>query len=68
MYEKNVYQLSGTLFEKFDSFGIPYTDNQKFPNNTAIFDFESFYVEDDNSKDTRTTAWIGKHIPFLVLI
>ena len=35
-----MYQLRETLFEKFDSFGIPYTENQKLFSNMAIFDFE----------------------------
>ena len=68
MYQKNVYQLREALFEKFDSFGIPYTDNQKLFNNMAIFDSESIWVDVENFKDTEATTWIGKHIPISVSI
>ena len=67
-FPKNVNQLRETLVDNFDSFGILCTHNQKLFNNMAIFDFESFYVEDENFKDTEATAWIGKHIPISVSI
>ena len=65
---KSVYQLRKTLFHKFDSFDFPYTDNQKLFNNMAVFDFESICEEDESFNDTETTTWIGKHVPFAVLI
>ena len=68
VYAKNVYQLCETLFDKLQSFGIPYTDNEKLFSNLAIFDFESICVEDESFKDTETTTWIGKHIPISVSI
>ena len=56
IFPKNVCQSRGTLFDKLDPFGIPHTDNQKLFNNMAVFDFESICVEDENLKDTETTA------------
>ena len=44
MYPRNVYQIQETLFDKLDSFGIKYTNQQKLFKNLAIFDFESICV------------------------
>ena len=63
VYPKNMYQFCETLFDKFDSFGFPYTDNQKFFNNMVIFDFESICLLHEIFRDTETTTSIGKHIP-----
>ena len=49
-------------------FGVYYTDDQKLSNNMAIFDFGLICVEDEGFKDTETTTWTGKHIPYLLLI
>ena len=68
MYQKNVHQLRETLFDKIDLFGNPYTDNQKFLKYMVTFDFESICVEDENFKDTETTAWIRKRIPISLLV
>ena len=68
VYPKNVYQTHETLFDKLDSFGIEYTKEQRLFRNLAIFDFESFCVQEESFKDTDTTKWIGKHIPILVSI
>ena len=68
VFPKNVYQLKETLFDKLDSFNIPYTDEQKLFKNVAIFDFESICVQEDDFKDTETTRWIGKHVPISVSI
>ena len=67
-FPKNVYQLKETLFDKLDSFNIPYTDEQKLFKNVAIFDFESICVREGDFKDTETTRWIGKHVPISVSI
>ena len=48
VFTKNVYQLRETLFDKLDSLNIPYSDDQKLLKNTAIFDFESICVQEDN--------------------
>ena len=37
IYPKNVYQLRETLFEKLDSFNIPYREDQKLFKNLAVF-------------------------------
>ena len=67
-YPKNVYELSQTLFEKLDAFNIPYRSEQKLFKNLAIFDFESISVKEENSyKETKTTTWIGKHVPYQFL-
>ena len=66
VYPKNVYQTQETLFDKLDSFGIEYTNEQTLFKNLAIFDFESICVQEESFKDTDTTKWIGKHIPISV--
>ena len=68
IYPKNVYELRETLFEKLDSFNIPYKNEQKLFKNLAIFDFESICVKEDSFKQTETTTWIGKHVPISVSI
>ena len=68
IYPKNVYLLRETLFEKLDSFNIPYRDDQKFFKNLAVFDFESNCVKQETYKETETTKWIGKHVPISVSI
>ena len=65
---KNVYQTRATLFDKLDSFGIEYTNEQTLFKNLVIFDFESICVQEESFKDTDTTKWIGKHIPIWVSI
>ena len=57
-----------TLFDKLDSFGIEYTNEQTVFKTLAIFDFESICVQEESFKDTHTTKWMGKHIPFSVSI
>ena len=68
VYPKNVYQTQETLFDKLDSSGIEYTNEQTLFKNLAIFDFESICVQDESFRDTHTTKWIGKHIPISVSI
>ena len=68
VYPKNVYQTQETLFDKLDSFGIEYTHEQTLFKNLAIFDFESFCVQEESFKDTDTRKWIGKHFPISVSI
>ena len=68
IYPKNVYQLRETLFDKLDSFNIPYTDDQKLFTNLAVFDFESVCIPEEKFKNTETTTWIGKHVPISVSI
>ena len=63
IHPKNVYQLRETLFDKLDSFGIQYTDDQKLFTNLAVFDFESICIPEEKFKNTKTTTWIGKHVP-----
>ena len=68
VYPRNVYKIQETLFDKLDSFGIEYTNEQTLFNNLARFDFESICVQERSFKDTHTTKWIGKHIPISVSI
>ena len=68
VYPTNVYQTQETLFDKLDSFGIAYTNEQTLFKNLAIFDFESVCVQEESFKDTDTTKWIGKHIPISISI
>ena len=53
IYPKIVYQLRETLFDKLDSFGIQYTDDEKLFENLAVFDFESICIPEKNSKTPR---------------
>ena len=68
IYPKHVYQLRETLFDKHDSFGIQYTDDQKLFTNLAVFNFESICIPEEKFKNTETSSWIGKHVPISVSI
>ena len=68
VYRRNVYQIQETLFDKLDSFGIKYASQQKHFKNLAVFDFESICVQENSFKDTKTTTWIGEHVPISVSI
>ena len=68
VYPKNVYQTQGTLFDKLNSLGNEYTNEQTLFKNLAIFDFESICVQEKSFKDTHTTKWIGKHVPISVSV
>ena len=68
VYPRNVYRIRETLSDKLDSFGIKYTSQQFFLKNLAIFDFESTCVQEESFKGTKTTTWIGKHVPISVSI
>ena len=68
IYPKNVYQLRETLFDKLDSFGIQYTDDQKLFTNLVVFDFESICIPEEKIKNTKMTTWNGKHVPISVCI
>ena len=68
IYPKNLYQLRETLFDKLDSFGIQYKDDQKLFTNLAVFNFESNCIPEEKFKNTKTTTWIGKLVPISVSI
>ena len=68
VYPNNVYQLRETLFEKLDTFNIPYREDQKFFLTLAVFEFESICVKEETYKETEITKWVGKHVPILVSI
>ena len=68
IYPKNVYELRDTLFEKLEVFSLPVSEDNKLFKNLAIFDFESICVPTEELKETKTTTWIGKHVPILVSI
>ena len=68
VFPYNVYQLRGTLFDKLDSFKIPYSDDHKLFKSKAIFVFESVRVQEDKFCDTDTARWVGKHVPISVSI
>ena len=51
-----------------DSFNIPYTEDQKFFKNLAVFAFESICVKEETYKETETTKWIEKHVPISVSV
>ena len=56
------------FFDKFDSFDIQYTDDQKLFSNLAVFDFESLCIPEEKFKNTETTICIGKYVPIKVSI
>ena len=66
IYPTNVYQIRETLFDKLHSFGIKYTSQQKLFKKLAKFHFESICIQKESFKDTKTTKWIGKHVPISV--
>ena len=66
VFPKNVYQLREILFDKLDSFKIPYSDDQELFKNMAIFDFEPICVQEDKFRDVATMTWIGRHVPISV--
>ena len=68
IYQKYVYELRETLFEKLEGFNLPVSEDNNFFNNLAIFDFESICVPTEELKETQTTTWIGKHVPISVSI
>ena len=65
---RGTYIKTEKLFDMLDSFGIKYTSEQKLFKKIAKFDFESNCVREDTFKDTKTTTWIGKHVPISVSI
>ena len=68
IYPKNVYQLRETFFDKLDSFGTQYADDQKTFTNQAVCDFESICIPEEKFKNTETTTWIGKHVQISISI
>ena len=68
LYPRNVYQLRETVFDTLDSFDIQHTDDQKLFENLAVFNFESICIQEEKFKNTKTTTWIGKHVPISVSI
>ena len=54
------------MFDKLDSFDIPYSDDQKLFQKLATFNFESSCMWEAIFCDTEATAWIGKHVPISV--
>ena len=67
-FQRKGYQLPETLFDKLDLFNISHSDDQKLFKNMPIYDFESIGGEEDKSRDTDTTTWIGKHVPVSVSV
>ena len=61
-----MYQLQEALFDKLDSFNIPYSKDQKLLNNMAKLHSESIRVQADELRNNDTTTWIGKHAPISV--
>ena len=62
IYPKNVHQLRENLFEKLDSFNIPYREDQKLFKILAVFDFEIICIKEETYKETGTEKWIRKHV------
>ena len=68
MFLQNVYQLQRTLFDKLDSFVIPYVNGRKFFKTLSMIDFKSFCAQGHKVFDMEPTTCIGKHIPVSVSI
>ena len=56
------------MFEKLERFNLPVSEENKLLNNLAVFNFESICVATEELKETKTTTWIGKHVPISVFI
>ena len=67
VYPRNVYRIRETLFDNLDTFGIKYISQQEIFKKLALFGFESTCVQ-ESFNDTKTTTWIGKHVPISVSI
>ena len=68
VYPRNVYQIREILFDKLDSLGMEYTNEQTLLKSIAIFDIESICMQEESFKENDTTKWIRNHIPILVSI
>ena len=66
VYPKNVYQLRETLSDKLDSFGNQHKDDQKLFTDLAVFEFEAICIPEEKFKNTKTTTWVGKHVPISI--
>ena len=62
------YVTRETLFGKLDSFDIQYRLDQKLFRNLTVFDFESICVLEEKFQSTKSTTWVGKHVPISVSI
>ena len=63
VFPKKVYQLRETVLDKFYSFNIPHSDDQKVWENIALVNFESVCVQADTFCVTHNTISICKHVP-----
>ena len=63
-----MYQLQKTLFDKLNSFNIPYSVDRKFFKNMALFNFGSICVQKEKILDTEISTCIGKHVPMSLSI
>ena len=67
LFPWNVYQLREKIFDKLDSFSVPYSDDQKFFRSVATFvDFESIRAQGDKFRDIETKTWISRRVPISV--
>ena len=64
IYPKNVYELRETFFERLEGINRAISEDNKLFNNRAIINFESICAPTEELKQTQTTTWIGKHVPF----
>ena len=66
---RGTYINSEKLSLKNWTIGIKYTIQQTlFHKKLAKFNFESICVQEESLKDTKTTTWMGKHVPNSVSI
>ena len=68
VYPRIVNQIRETLFDKLESFEFKYKSEQKLFKILAKFDFESICVPEETFRYTKTTTWIGKHVPISVSV
>ena len=59
IYPRNVYQLRETLFEKLDSFNIPYREDQKLFKNLAVFVSNPFALSKRRIKKLKLQNGLG---------
>ena len=66
--QRTCINCENQLLDELESFGTSNTDDEKLVKNLKIFDFESICAQEDNFRDTHSTAGIGKQLPLTVSI
>ena len=57
---KSVYQIRETLFDKLNSSGIEYVNEQALFKHLVVFDYESIFIHEESFDVTEATKWFEK--------